>query len=236
MATFIDYSPTIQETGIRPDDVLDMLHETDHSPDNPVMSDVLEIYGRLHEISAIKGGYVIFENVERFPKAGEIKIEGKTLRTSHKICKLMEGAERMAVFICTVGQGFTEEARKYNKEGDYLKGYIVDTFGSALVEKSMDFIQKALEERMQKEGMNITNRYSPGYCNWEIDDQKQLFSLLPPRQCGITLSDSCLMVPIKSVSGIIGIGKGVKKSSYSCEICNNLTCIYRRVRSKNNQF
>lgn len=70
----------------------------------------------------------------------------------------MEGAERMVVFICTAGQGFTEDARRYNKEGDYLKGYIVDTFGSALVEKSMDFIQAALEKQMQKDGMNITNQ------------------------------------------------------------------------------
>ncbi len=236
MATFIYYSPTIWETGILPNDVLDMLHETDCSPDNPVVSDVSDIYGRLHEISDIKGGYAIFEDIERFPETGEIRIENRILKTSHKICKLMEGAERMVVFICTAGQGFTEDARRYNKEGDYLKGYIVDTLGSALVEKSMDFIQAALEKQMQKDGMNITNRYSPGYCNWPIDDQKQLFSLLPFNQCDIMLSESCLMIPIKSVSGIIGIGKKVKKSSYSCAICNNLTCIYRKVKNKNNQY
>lgn len=68
MATFIYYSPTIWETGILPNDVLDMLHETDCSPDNPVVSDVSDIYGRLHEISDIKGGYAIFEDIEGFRK------------------------------------------------------------------------------------------------------------------------------------------------------------------------
>lgn len=232
MATFIHYSPEIPETGILPEDVLDMLHEDDHSPDNPVVSEVMDIYTRLHEISDIQGGYVIFENMERHPETGEIRIEDRMIKTSHKICKLMEGAEKIAVFVCTAGRGFSDYARKYNKEGDYLKGYVVDTLGSVLVEKSMDFIQSELEKQMQKDGMNITNRYSPGYCNWAIDDQKQLFSLLPSNKCNILLSDSCLMIPIKSVSGIIGIGKKVKKSSYSCDICNNSTCIYRKVKNK----
>ena len=111
----------------------------------------------------------------------------------------------------------------------------MDTMGSLVAEKSMDFIQSELEKQVLPEGMKITNRYSPGYCNWPVDDQKQLFSLLPANACDISLSASCLMVPIKSVSGIIGIGKNVRKSSYSCDICNNLTCIYRKVKSKNNQ-
>lgn len=147
----------------------------------------------------------------------------------------MEGAEKIAVFICTAGQGFSDYSGKYNKEGEYLKGYIVDTMGSVVVEKSMDFIQSELEKQVQSEGMKITNRYSPGYCNWPVDDQKQLFSLVPAHTCEISLSASCLMVPIKSVSGIIGIGRNVRKSSYSCDICNNLTCIYRKVKNKNNQ-
>lgn len=147
----------------------------------------------------------------------------------------MEEAEKIAVFICTAGQGFSDYSRKYNKEGEYLKGYIVDTMGSVVVEKSMDFIQSELEKQVQSEGMKITNRYSPGYCNWPVDDQKLLFSLVPAHTCEISLSASCLMVPIKSVSGIIGIGRNVRKSSYSCDICNNLTCIYRKVKNKNNQ-
>lgn len=233
MATFIHYNPTIGETGIRPDDVLEMLHEEDRSPDNPVVGEVTEIFGQLPAISAIQGGYAIFEDMERFPDRGEIRIGEQTVKTSRKICRLMEGAEKIAVFVCTAGQGFSDYSGRYNKEGDYLKGYIVDTMGSAVVEKSMNFIQSRLEEQMRKEGMKITNRYSPGYCNWPVDDQQQLFSLLPPHPCGITLSASCLMIPVKSVSGIIGIGREVRKSDYSCDICHNLTCIYRKV--KNNQ-
>lgn len=233
MAAFYYFSPTVEETGICPDDVLEMLHEEDRSVENPVVSDILEIFGQLNTIAEIRGGYSILNKIERNSKTGEIKIEDQTIKTSPKICKLLEGTEQIAVFICTAGRGFSDYAQEYNRAGDYLKGYIVDTFGSTLVEKSMDFIQAELERLLAKEGLQITNRYSPGYCNWPVDDQKQLFSLLPRNECAIELSDSCLMVPVKSVSGIIGIGKNVRKSSYSCDICNNQTCIYRRVRHKN---
>ena len=235
MAAFSYYSPTIRETGILPDDLLEMLHEEDRSPDNPVVCEVTEVFEQLPAISDIRGGYAVFEDIERFPETGEIRIAGQTIKTSRKICRLMEEAEKIAVFICTAGQGFSDYSGKYNKEGEYLKGYIVDTMGSVVVEKSMDFIQSELEKQVQLDGMKITNRYSPGYCNWPVDDQKQLFSLVPAHTCEISLSASCLMVPIKSVSGIIGIGRNVRKSSYSCDICNNLTCIYRKVKNKNNQ-
>ena len=140
----------------------------------------------------------------------------------------------MAVFVCTAGEGFSTCSDKYNKEGDYLKGFIVDAFGSLVAERAMDYIQKELEKEAGKCGMLITNRYSPGYCNWQVQDQKQLFSLLPGNPCNISLSESCLMLPIKSVSGIIGIGEKVRKREYSCDICNNITCVYRKVKDKKN--
>ena len=127
---------------------------------------------------------------------------------------------------------FTDYARRCNQEGDYLKGYIADTYGSLIVEKAMDYIQLQLEQQMETEGLHISNRYSPGYCNWDVREQELLFSLLPDNNCHITLTESCLMLPIKSVSGIIGIGKNVKKRAYGCHICHNTTCIYRRIRDQ----
>jgi len=54
--------------------------------------------------------------------------------------------------------------------------------------------------------------------------------LFPENHCGIKLSDSCLMDPIKSVSGVIGFGRNVKKTAYECQMCELETCIYRKIR------
>ncbi|WP_106827908.1 vitamin B12 dependent-methionine synthase activation domain-containing protein [Parabacteroides pacaensis] len=237
MDDFVPYYPTIEEINLQPGDVLDIFHvEEDCSSDNPIVAETMQVYEQMHELSEIQGGYVIFDDIKIFSREGRIQINNRTIHPAAKICSYLQKARQIAVFICTAGEGFTQKAVTYNQQGDYLKGYITDTFGSLVVEKAMDYIQSELDKQMQKNGMKITNRYSPGYCNWEVNDQKQIFDLLPEKACGISLTNSCLMVPIKSVSGIIGIGPEVRKNDYGCDICNNITCIFRKIKNKENRI
>ena len=97
--------------------------------------------------------------------------------------------------------------RNYLTEGDAALSYLVDTVASVTEEQATDVLHDHIEKQMQMQGLKITNRYSPGYCDWSVSEQHLLFSFLPANFCGITLTESSLMVPIKSVSGIIGIGK-----------------------------
>jgi hypothetical protein len=50
--------------------------------------------------------------------------------------------------------------------------------------------------------------YSPGYCGWDVSGQRALFEFLRPEEIGITLGDSCLMQPLKSISGVLVVGAG----------------------------
>jgi len=72
---------------------------------------------------------------------------------------------------------------------------------------------------MAQTGLKITNRYSPGYCGWVTSEQHKLFALLPKDICSIRLTESSLMLPIKSVSGFIGIGPNVRFNPYTCQLC-----------------
>ncbi|MFN2335640.1 MAG: hypothetical protein ABR560_01615, partial [Bacteroidales bacterium] len=60
----------------------------------------------------------------------------------------------------------------------------------------------------------------------------KLFSFFKDNFCAITLTDSALMNPVKSVSGLIGIGRDVRYTSYQCHICDNKNCIYRNRKTK----
>ena len=99
--------------------------------------------------------------------------------------------------------------------------------GSEIVESAMDKIQDDLEQKMEADGLHITDRYSPGYCGWSVGEQHKLFSFFPDNFCGITLTASSLMQPIKSVSGVIGIGSNVRRKGYVCQQCDMVNCIYR---------
>jgi cobalamin-dependent methionine synthase I len=94
-----------------------------------------------------------------------------------------------------------------------------------MAEKVAEKIQDEIKQSAQGQAEAVSNRYSPGYCGWSVADQHLLFSFLPANFCGITLNESALMHPIKSVSGIIGIGKEMVKNPYQCNICDVTDCI-----------
>lgn len=95
----------------------------------------------------------------------------------------------------------------------------------------MDKIQDEMEQHLRQYGLNITDRYSPGYCGWNVDEQQKLFSLFPDKFCGVTLTPHSLMQPVKSVSGIIGIGPEVSRKGYTCNVCDMANCIYRKKKN-----
>lgn len=233
MSFFIYYTPDIQDVEIHSDEVLDLLQVSDRSPENPIVAETMEVVRQWPEIAEMRGGYTIFDDIEVNRKEGEIKLHDVCITPHKRITGYMEKAEKLAVFICSAGEKFTTFTEKYTKEGDFLKAYVTDILGSLTAEKAIEYILKKLEEEMAARGINVSNSYSPGYCNWPLTDQQSLFAILPKNPCGISLTESSLMLPIKSVSGIVGIGKNIEKKSYACEICESINCVYRKIRFKN---
>ncbi len=178
----------------------------------------------------IQGGYRIIDNYQLNRKEHQLSLERTTFEISRIIAYQMRKAEKAALFVCTAGEGISAWSKKLMQEGDLMKGYVVDVIGSEIVEAAMDRIQDHLAEEMQHQNFGITDRYSPGYCDWKVSEQPKLFSFFPEKFCGISLSDSCLMYPIKSVSGVIGIGEEAERKGYLCEHCDMKNCIYRNKR------
>lgn len=179
------------------------------------------------------GGYVIGTIEGLDLQGGTLTVEGTTFEVGAQVCGYLKEATEAALFLCTAGALFSDEAHALNAQGEFLEAYIIDAIGSLTVERAMDKIHKALEVEQAARGLKITNRYSPGYCNWPLKDQRPLFAFVGENPTGIALSESCLMHPIKSVSGVIGIGTTARRRAYGCIICQNKTCIYRRLVQKN---
>ncbi len=178
------------------------------------------------------GGYAIGTIEGLDLQGGTLTVEGTTFEVGAQVCGYLKEATEAALFLCTAGALFSDEAHALNAQGEFLEAYIIDAIGSLTVERAMDNIHKALEVEQAERGMKITNRYSPGYCNWPLKDQRPLFAFVGENPTGIALSESCLMHPIKSVSGVIGIGTKARRRAYGCVICQNKTCIYRRLVQK----
>jgi len=186
------------------------------------------------DFTQIKGGYKIFELAVIDTENQTIQIEDLIFSPAKVVTTQLKNASAAALFICTAGTKISAHSQQVAAEGDTLLSYVFDVIGSLTVDKAMDKIEDNLKREMSATGLNISDRFSPGYCDWSVADQQKLFALLPPQFCGITLTESSLMNPIKSVSGIIGIGKNVKQLGYQCNWCNDRNCIYGKMKRKKN--
>lgn len=175
----------------------------------------------------IKGGYIIFENIFLDPVNGLFIAEDVIFNAGKDAVHFLKNSEKLAFFICTAGDPISNRSKELMNSDRQLEAYINDIIGSVLVDEAMDIIHKRLAAQLQKKGLKTTNRYSPGNCDWNVDEQKKLFDLFPEIFCGVRLSDSSLMSPIKSISGVIGIGKNTIYHKNVCNICKNINCIYR---------
>jgi hypothetical protein len=189
-----------------------------------------EILAEAYKYLDIRGGYVTRDIIEMEPEKGIIRVKESTFNPGKTICINLRGSEKIICFLCTAGAGITRWATE-TMEKDPLKFYMIDMLGSLVVDSAMDIIQSGLEQDILQKGQKITNRYSPGYCGWKLVEQKELFTVFPYGFCNIELTPSSLMIPIKSISGIIGTGKNAEKRAYACEICDAKNCIYRDLRN-----
>ena len=162
---------------------------------------------------------VVFRNIE--------------LNTGPTITSLLTNSVRFAIFAATAGRNFEEMINSIKKEDDMLKIYLMDMIGTCIAEKAGERMEEFLEEEIGD--MMHTNRFSPGYCGWLLTEQRKIFGLLGGSPCGISLSEVCLMTPIKSISGIIGIGENVSTKQYACQYCELETC-YKKNAIKNKIF
>ena len=154
---------------------------------------------------------------------------GERLQVGATIATLMKSSQRFVLFAATAGAAFQAYQDRLKAEGDILKCFIADVIGSCIAEKAGDYMERLLEKELG--GERHTNRMSPGYCGWHLSGQKTLFRLMGEHPCGISLSEVCLMTPIKSISGVIGIGPEVDEKKYGCQFCELETC-YKRKRLK----
>ncbi|MDD4991230.1 MAG: vitamin B12 dependent-methionine synthase activation domain-containing protein [Paludibacter sp.] len=220
--TFAEVAPTF-------DEILDFIQSTDLEEEHPAIVFIRDILDELNFDAGITGGYVIKDVDELSIKTGLLRIDNTELNLGRQVCGYIKEATQVALFLCTAGEDFTRMTNALNEQGDIMEAYIQDAIGSLTVENAMDKIQKSLKDELYTQQLKISNRYSPGYCNWPLFDQTSLFELIGENPTGIQLSDSCLMTPRKSVSGIIGIGQHLRHHKYGCEICTNASCIYRKI-------
>lgn len=159
-------------------------------------------------------------------------VDETTFQTERIIAGQLKKIEGAALFAATIGKDFDKWSRSFFNDGDPMTGYTADLIGSEIAESLADWLERRVVEIAESRGLGCSNRYSPGYCGWDVSEQHWLFQFFPQDFCDVHLTASALMLPIKSVSGLIGLGKDLKKKDYQCNLCNLEHCYKRNKRDR----
>lgn len=162
---------------------------------------------------------------------GSLELDGDVVLQSAKLSKTLGKCNEATVFLATLGSGVDELVQSALDEQRFSDASIYDAIGSAAVEGVVDDFQRSMDQAMAKDDRKTTLRFSPGYCDWKIHDQQKLFKVLNNDLIDVELSDSCLMKPRKSVSGVFGIGESGHindRDNNPCKTCGMRNCIARR--------
>jgi hypothetical protein len=146
------------------------------------------------------------------------------------IAGFLKPSTRVATFVLTVGAALEKRATECMHGGDMLEGYTWHSIASAAADLAVDTLTQHLLQHEAGPDEAITPPFSPGYCGMDITEQRNVFSIVDSTPVGVRLLPTCMMEPVKSISGLMGIGPRdeVVENGVPCQWCNLTDCAMRR--------
>ncbi len=150
----------------------------------------------------------------------------------NSIIKHLAGCEKVACLAVTVGENIELEVTKKFAAGNYVSSVLLDAAATAAVEQAADELEKAIARVAAKESLKMRWRFSPGYGDWQLENQKKFFYVTGAPEIGMSLTESLMLVPRKSVTAIIGLEKIISDNQNiqhkkSCANCGKINCLAR---------
>jgi len=189
----------------------------------------------------IEQGYYLFEPkviyfklmVKKITSKGRISLEnGFSLDFSNLIINLLKGSSYLVLGVVTIGSSLENKVSEFFSQGEYCRALALDAVGTVAVENLSRYVRNLVCQEAKDRNFLTTRPFSPGYSKWDISQQKNIFQIIPADKIGVKLTDSCMMIPKKSLSWVVGVGKNIttpsKEESHSCKTCQAENCQFRK--------
>lgn len=206
------------------------------SPDPEIEEKVSRCLRQVLKDSDLRGMYesypLVFHGEDCF-SIGDITIKSRDLG------KNLRGCSKVYLMGATIGVAIDRLIAR-SAVRDLVDAAIYQAIGAAYIEDYCDYINEEIRKQANEEGLTIKPRFSPGYGDLGLEYQREIFALLNlPKHVGISLSESLIMSPSKSVTAIIGAastskgggedeGEGDKAPrNHKCSECPMTSCRFR---------
>ena len=144
------------------------------------------------------------------------------------ITKAVSGCEHVLLFAATIGAQFDRLIARYSRL-EPSKALLMQAIGAERIESLCDAFSAKINMDLNSSGKSLRPRVSPGYGDIDLSMQTDIFKVLDcERKIGLTLNESLLMSPSKSVTAIAGIGANQTGLYNKCDACDQKDCAYKR--------
>jgi hypothetical protein len=161
-----------------------------------------------------------------------IQLEADIRFNSPKLARTLSKCNEIVAFLGTIGPAIEEEICRLLDRRHVSEAFILDAMGSVAVENLVDRFHQRIREKYEGFNQLVSLRFSPGYCDWPVTGQKKLFKLLDATQVDVELTESCLMKPRKSISGVFGLhAENMDETDIynPCADCRKRNCTHKRI-------
>ncbi len=160
--------------------------------------------------------------------------ESLVLNLSNVAYSFVSKSEYIIVFATTLA-GIQDKIYSLAKNDKFIGNYLADITCTVILEKSITAFNLKIAHEFNKARLKIGSILSPGNCGWSIKEQEKIFKLLPDK-LSIELNEAYMMKPVKSMTGIIGIGKNISFKHSDCSICQSKNCLYRKKQTTKSYY
>lgn len=184
----------------------EVLRYLGYSKPNVTEDDKLLVRDVIKEIRPLLNGKACYRRFEIEVNDNKIKMPYGEVE-SGDLSRNLAGCKEIYIFAATIGVMFDRNLVK-EKFKSMAKTSILQAIGATAVEDVVEALVAKLGEDSLKNGEKLRPRYSPGFGDYVLENQRGIFSVLTPEKyTGITLMNTLIMAPEKSVTAVIGIDK-----------------------------
>ena len=198
------------------------------NPPTKILVTLTELRTRAIELFQPMCQYTILQVQSIDHRSQIVTLAGDHVFHGEGIAEALRYSTHAAIFLVTLGHPIVEEIERLNRV-DVIRGFFLDVLSSVAVENLAEQVHLEIARSIFDGGWYVGHRYSPGFCDWDLTQQRVLFSLLKSSLLSVQLTDHSMMIPRKSVSAIVGIGQKREEMAISpCGNCKRTDCMARR--------
>ena len=206
------------ELNVNKQEIVRYLGYGKNEPDETVREQIDQCVAELLRASAMKTINRVFPL--KHLSTSEILL-GETRIESEKLSKHLRNCDKAILFAATLGTAADLLIRRWSV-ADMSRAVIMQASAAAVIEAYCD--------EAAKEGFYLRSRFSPGYGDFPLSYQKELLSLLDaPKRIGLTVTDSMMLTPTKSVTAVMGLTRERESCNvHKCASCDAVDCPFRQ--------